>query len=270
MAVGGRRSVGLQALLLLSTARRRHALTDGTLRPGDGNATEAPAGRTVVLEVTSSAEALRVYVAGTAKWRSKAIVILPDTCGWEKSVLHVADRLASKGFVVAAADHFRGREWSASVSVADVHAELLEVVIPYLEEEYAASVVGLLGFGWGGQRALDLAHERQHVGAVVVVHGTALTTGAAALARVPVALYAARNDPDLVPLRAALERAVVRDSCEVRLFDGLPPSPCASSGVDWSDAATAAGVADVLSRTSSFFREHLNIFHAELGEKDEL
>eukprot|EP00307_Rebecca_sp_RCC1486_P000864 CAMPEP_0119414666 /NCGR_PEP_ID=MMETSP1335-20130426/7113_1 /TAXON_ID=259385 /ORGANISM="Chrysoculter rhomboideus, Strain RCC1486" /LENGTH=298 /DNA_ID=CAMNT_0007439553 /DNA_START=18 /DNA_END=914 /DNA_ORIENTATION=- len=279
---GSGRSLMVHVLLLSvqpSCARggARNLSEDSRNADAEANRTYAPTGRTVVLGVgsDSSDKHLRVYIAGhAAKFRSKAVVLLYDASGWNErghGIFRVADQLAANGFVVAMADHFRGLDWapgqSPPASTGTVREDLLDTLMPYLEDEYEASVVGLMGLGWGGQHALRLASAREHLGAVVVVDGASLEVEAAVQARVPVAVYAAGEGPSVALLRGALSRAPAASSCEVSTFAGRSPGFVVG---DWSDGDVATDAAEALNRTNAFFRAHLNIFHAELFDKDEL
>jgi len=121
--------------------------------------------------------ALAIPVAG----RGPGVVVIPEGWGRVAHVRDVCDRLAREGFVALAPDLYRGESPSDAVQAGRL---MMDLDIPRAEEDLSGAVatllnheavegakLGCIGFGMGGQLALQAASRSRRIAAAVDCYG---------------------------------------------------------------------------------------------------
>lgn len=174
--------------------------------------------------------------AGTV--RGPAVLMIHEWWGLNRDITVLADALARQGYVVLAADTFRGRvartaaEASRQVSTTpgtQIAADL-DAALEFLKRHprVDSSRVGVLGFCFGGTQAMRMGTRHADLKAVVIFYGSGPITdpqelGVMKEAGPVLGIYGAedRNIPvsQVEGFRRALEaRGVVND---IRVYDGV-------------------------------------------------
>lgn len=164
------------------------------------------------------------------------MLIIPDIFGFHHMTLHLLDKLASTlNIAVILPDFFNGKPWDISklpppdmnefyafLSTVDYEKlqpsieNSLKVVMEKSEaahkdparkkeRETLKSGVTVTGFCWGAKVAARLAHEKQWVNGVGLIHPSFLTDSDAKLLKVPTVLVPSNEDTPLESIRALLQ-----------------------------------------------------------------
>ncbi|XP_072009479.1 carboxymethylenebutenolidase homolog isoform X3 [Engystomops pustulosus] len=108
-------------------------------------------------------EHIKAYVSKPKTSTDKAIIVVQDIYGWElTNTRHIADLLASHGYIAVVGDFFVGQpSWNPNDDKANLYKWLetrsankayieAEVIMKYLKEQCHAKKIGVIGFCWGG------------------------------------------------------------------------------------------------------------------------
>lgn len=126
--------------------------------------------------------ALKGYLATPAgSGRAPAVVLIHEWWGLNNDMARLADALASEGYVVLAADAFRGSVAADAAAArkqttetpADQIARDLDAALDYLKSHPRVNPdrVAALGFCFGGTQSMRMGTRRPDLAAVVIFYG---------------------------------------------------------------------------------------------------
>ena len=176
------------------------------------------------------------YVALPAGGKAPAILLLPPVFGIEPVIRELADRYASRGFVVAVPNQFRrDAEPGVMERTAEGRARALaraervdvEQIVDDVRDEVAAlrampqctGKVGVVGFCFGGRYAF-LAAARLGVDAAAAFHPVRIgvSLADAPRVRVPLSLHFGADDPLTPPSEVEAVTAALRGRSDAEVF----------------------------------------------------
>lgn len=179
---------------------------------------------TVVKPVTSDykGQGLQSYIAGTPGSTTKGVIIVSDIFGFHPNAFHLADKIASAGFLVVLPDLFPNNSgWPTHLTPIDRESDAwkafftrlqdLEPVVGELKKNesllksFGCTSVGLVGLCWGAKPALLALKEGTGV-SCCCPHPSALTAEAVIPAKGPIAFLMSKNDAPLDDVREELEK----------------------------------------------------------------
>lgn len=149
-----------------------------------------------------------------------AVVLLHDNGGLNPYVEDVARRLAVAGFMVLAPDalyrhggypakHDECLRLQQQLSPSQLKTDILNSAVFLSNHPLSNGSLGVVGLGWGGGLALELAAVMgDKLSAAVSFYGTASLIGATPLVRAPLLIHAADIDPNTNERWPALKRAL--------------------------------------------------------------
>ena len=204
---------------------------------------------------------------GSAATRTKTsgVIVLHPWWGLNADVIGFADRLAERGFEVAAPDLYDGKiattvedaeRFSDSVNEDVADARVLETVEALLGRIGDPSArVGAVGFSFGGAWALWLPAQRPEVVATVVYYGS-IEGPSLTRARTPVLSHFAEDDPYESPDGVAQFERTLRTAGREVEIDVYPGT--GHWFAEPSNAAYDAEAAELaFERTVTFLDRHL-------------
>ena len=120
-----------------------------------------------------------------------AVLMIHEWWGLNEDITILADALAAEGFVVLAADAYRGElattvpqalSLTRSIPVQQVRADL-DAALRFLKEHDAVDPrrIGSMGFCFGGRESMHLGIRAEGLAAVVTLYGSGLVTDPAEL-----------------------------------------------------------------------------------------
>jgi carboxymethylenebutenolidase len=136
--------------------------------------------------------------------KTSGVIVLHPWWGLNADVLGFADRLAERGFEVAAPDLFDGQvattmedadriSHAVNEDIADGRVlETVDVLLARMGDQ--SGRIGAVGFSFGGAWAMWLPAQRPEVAATVIYYGS-ITGPSLARARTPVLGHFAETDP---------------------------------------------------------------------------
>jgi carboxymethylenebutenolidase len=135
---------------------------------------------------------LRGYLARPAGAGPKpAILLIHEFYGLNRDIIKKADLLASQGYVVLAADSYRGQTtalipraiWLVVSTPQDRIARDLDAAFAYLTgiQEVDRSRVGAVGFCFGGTQVMQMGTRNPDLAAAVIFYGSGPITDPAVL-----------------------------------------------------------------------------------------
>ena len=206
------------------------------------------------------------------------LVIVPDILGKyaleptgldQKSLagqaaMSLSERLYSKYKFVCAVPSVIAAVWALPVEPT---VAALCAVVDDAKKQYGVSKVGMQGYCWGGKHAIRIAHDTEHVNAVVVAHPARINVpGDIERIRVPSMFHSPELDYDFSPSkRAAAEKifatreASGKETVPEHIFINYPNMfhAFADRG-DESDPETRAAMEKHLTKSIEFHRKHLS------------
>lgn len=213
---------------------------------------------------------LSVYVVGEGE---RCIVLAYDIFGFDiPQTRQNCDDLAAAGFTVVMADHFFGKPWDlanfppkdgsdigkwlAKDAPWDKTKAELESVFHFMRGRGAKSF-GLVGFCWGGRVAMSAASElNDTLSCVAAVHAAFVGGEDGENAKIPVLFAPSGTDPDLAPVKAALDKKPFAAANVFHTFADQIHGFAVARG-DRSDPKVAAAVKQLLSMLVEFFNANI-------------
>ncbi|KAF9124384.1 hypothetical protein BGW39_008245 [Mortierella sp. 14UC] len=209
----------------------------------------------------------RTYRAGPSSSKL-GVVALIDIHGFHPTTVQFLDSLADKGFQVSAIDLFLngpmpdeymgdmaklGGWIRTNAEYTNNHVgELVKIAAQDLKADGCESLF-VIGHCWGVHLAIRAASEADQVFlGVAGPHPTAVTVPLVANLKCPLALFPAMDDPDMVPVIAAVQaKGYSTPSVHVR-YDNMPHGFCGGRG-DWTIPEQNEAAVQVLQKMSEFF-----------------
>ena len=197
------------------------------------------------------------------------LLLIHESHGLNEHIRGVTRRLAAEGYLVLAVDQLSRQGGTASfVSPDDAAAACGKVgdedVVKDLEAatSYLASHplvqperIGVMGFGWGGERAFLYATVNPALKAAVVFYGSPPPEDKLAAVETPVLGNYAENDARVTPTVAATHAAMQRlgKSYDAKIYPAAEPAFFNDTGPRYDEAAAQ----DAWTRTIAFLKKHL-------------
>ncbi|CAF1066942.1 unnamed protein product [Adineta steineri] len=197
---------------------------------------------------------LNVYdVVGDSETKTKnnvAMIVLYDIRGFNVTNTRLfCERLASEYKIrVLMPDFFRDQP-TANATWPRVEQDLL-TVNTYLHSE-GYTKIGLIGFCWGGLRAMKACGNGNNVSWTntpfftgISIHGSQLNVPDANVLQVPMLFIRAGNDPSFDSITAVLDQKLFGSRCEYKVYENMTHG-FVSAGANYSNPANVAAIGDV-------------------------
>ena len=197
------------------------------------------------------------------------LLLIHENRGLDEHIRTVARRLAAEGYFVLAVDQLSRLGGAASFPSPDEAAAAcgkvgdedvvrdLEAACSYLRSHplVEADRIGVMGFGWGGQRAFLYATVNPTLKAAVVFYGGPPPEDKLAAIATPVLGNYAGNDASVTSTVAAAEAAMQRlgKSFDARIYPAADNAFFNDTGPLYNEAAAH----DAWTRTLAFLKKHL-------------
>jgi len=200
------------------------------------------------------------------------LLLIHESTGLNDHIRDVARRLAAEGYFVLAVDQLSRQGGTASFLSPDAAAEAcdnagdedvargiedLEAATSYLAFHPLVETgrIGVLGFGWGGERAFLYATVNPALKAAVVFYGGPPPEDQLAAIETPVLGHYAANDPRVTSTVAATRAAMQRlgKSYDAKIYPGVAPAFFNDTGSAYDEAAAL----DAWTRTLAFLKQRL-------------
>ena len=112
-----------------------------------------------------------------------AIVMIHEWWGLNDNIKHMAEKLASHGYVVLAVDLYEGQVGTTADEARQLRTsfeqpqltENMNSAVSYLEEHHSPSSLGSIGWCFGGGQSLNLALNNEDMDATVIYYGQLVT-----------------------------------------------------------------------------------------------
>ncbi|CAF3910583.1 unnamed protein product [Adineta steineri] len=197
---------------------------------------------------------LNVYdVVGDSETKTKnnvAMIVLYDIRGFNVTNTRLfCERLAYEYKIrVLMPDFFRDQP-TANATWSRVEQDLL-TVNTYLHSE-GYTKIGLIGFCWGGLRAMKACGNGNNVSWTntpfftgISIHGSQLNVPDANVLQVPMLFIRAGNDPSFDSITAVLDQKLFGSRCEYKGYQNMTHG-FVSAGANYSNPANVAAIDDV-------------------------
>ena len=197
------------------------------------------------------------------------LLLIHESHGLNEHIRGVTRRLAAEGYLVLAVDQLSRQGGTASfVSPDDAAAACgkvgdedvvrdLEAATSYLASHPLVQPerIGVMGFGWGGERAFLYATVNPALKAAVVFYGSPPPEDKLAAIETPVLGNYAENDARVTPTVAATQAAMQRlcKSYDAKVYPAAEHAFFNDTGPRYNEAAAQ----DAWTRTIAFLKEHL-------------
>jgi carboxymethylenebutenolidase len=197
------------------------------------------------------------------------LLLIHENLGLSEHIRDVTRRLAAEGYLVLAVDQLSRQGGTASflspedaagacgnVSDEDVVRDL-EAATSYLVSHRLVRPdrIGVMGFGWGGERAFLYAAVNPALKAAVVFYGSPPPEDKLAAVEPPVLGTYAGNDTRVTSTVAAIQAAMQRlgKSFDARIYPAVEHGFFNNTGPHYEEAAAQ----DAWTRTLTFLKKHL-------------
>lgn len=208
----------------------------------------------------------------TVSKKLPAVVMIHEWWGLNKNIKDMANLLAKQGFVVLAADLYKGQVANTTQRAMELVQEVrnnqsssnnnLQSAVKYLSSlpEVDSSKIVSLGWCFGGGQSLQLAlNSKEHpLAATILYYGTPLVTDKASLSKIKWPLLGIFGNKDQsIPLneinqfRTSLNQSGVTN--EVLIYDGVGHAFANPSGVNYAPKETE----DAWEKTLSFLKKYV-------------
>lgn len=208
----------------------------------------------------------------TVSKKLPAVVMIHEWWGLNKNIKDMANLLAKQGFVVLAADLYKGQVANTTQRAMELVQEVrnnqsssnnnLQSAVKYLSSlpEVDSSKIVSLGWCFGGGQSLQLAlNSKEHpLAATILYYGTPLVTDKASLSKIKWPLLGIFGNKDQsIPLneinqfRTSLNQSGVTN--EVLIYDGVGHAFANPSGVNYAPKETE----DAWKKTLSFLKKYV-------------
>lgn len=208
----------------------------------------------------------------TVSKKLPAVVMIHEWWGLNKNIKDMANLLAKQGFVVLAADLYKGQVANTTQRAMELVQEVrnnqsssnnnLQSAVKYLSSlpEVDSSKIVSLGWCFGGGQSLQLAlNSKEHpLAATILYYGTPLVTDKASLSKIKWPLLGIFGNKDQsIPLneinqfRTSLNQSGVTN--EVLIYDGVGHAFANPSGDNYAPKETE----DAWEKTLSFLKKYV-------------
>jgi carboxymethylenebutenolidase len=208
----------------------------------------------------------------TVSKKLPAVVMIHEWWGLNKNIKDMANLLAKQGFVVLAADLYKGQVANTTQRAMELVQEVrnnqsssnnnLQSAVKYLSSlpEVDSSKIVSLGWCFGGGQSLQLAlNSKEHpLAATILYYGTPLVTDKASLSKIKWPLLGIFGNKDQsIPLneinqfRTSLNQSGVTN--EVLIYDGVGHAFANPSGDNYAPKETE----DAWKKTLSFLKKYV-------------
>ena len=208
----------------------------------------------------------------TVSKKLPAVVMIHEWWGLNKNIKYMANLLAKQGFVVLAADLYKGQVANTTQRAMELVQEVrnnqsssnnnLQSAVKYLSSlpEVDSSKIVSLGWCFGGGQSLQLAlNSKEHpLAATILYYGTPLVTDKASLSKIKWPLLGIFGNKDQsIPLneinqfRTSLNQSGVTN--EVLIYDGVGHAFANPSGDNYAPKETE----DAWEKTLSFLKKYV-------------
>ena len=210
------------------------------------------------------------YLARSAK-RGPGIIVIQEWWGLVPQIEHVADRLASEGFVALAPDLYHGQTTKSPDEAGKLMMSLrvdeaerdLAAAIDYLVSLPGVKVVtgpkvGTIGFCMGGALSLYAACKNPEVGACVVFYGghPNIKPDVRSLGAPVLGIFAGQDTFVSPQVVAALDRQLT-ELGKPHTFHTYPDANHAFFNEERPEVYDPAAAKDAWAKTLAFFRREL-------------
>lgn len=208
----------------------------------------------------------------TVSKKLPAVVMIHEWWGLNKNIKDMANLLAKQGFVVLAADLYKGQVANTTQRAMELVQEVrnnqsssnnnLQSAVKYLSSlpEVDSSKIVSLGWCFGGGQSLQLAlNSKEHpLAGTILYYGTPLVTDKASLSKIKWPLLGIFGNKDQsIPLneinqfRTSLNQSGVTN--EVLIYDGVGHAFANPSGDNYAPKETE----DAWEKTLSFLKKYV-------------
>lgn len=208
----------------------------------------------------------------TVSKKLPAVVMIHEWWGLNKNIKDMANLLAKQGFVVLAADLYKGQVANTTQRAMELVQEVrnnqsssnnnLQSAVKYLSSlpEVDSSKIVSLGWCFGGGQSLQLAlNSKEHpLAATILYYGTPLVTDKASLSKIKWPLLGIFGNKDQsIPLneinqfKTSLNQSGVTN--EVLIYDGVGHAFANPSGDNYAPKETE----DAWEKTLSFLKKYV-------------
>ncbi|KAI7871690.1 Alpha/Beta hydrolase protein [Spinellus fusiger] len=214
-------------------------------------------------------EGLTIYSVGPKKTQ-KTIVVFSDFFGLTDNAKQFCDVFSKySGYNVIMPDFFNGKYWTLE-SMKDVPKVIewgmnkgtykstkpdIETTVEYLKSQ-GATVVGLIGFDWGGMLAVKATADFSIFGAASLVHPSFVDVKDAEKAGAPILALPSHDDDVMTEYMEVLSKRPFGDKCEHHRFRDMHHGFACGRG-DWTNELNVKRVVEVIKMTREFFEKNL-------------
>jgi carboxymethylenebutenolidase len=209
------------------------------------------------------------YLARPSQGRGPGIIVIQEWWGLVPQIEHVADRLATEGFVALAPDLYHGRSTKSpdqagkmmmAMRIDEAERDLAGAIDHLVAQpEVSGTKVGTVGFCMGGALSLFAAAKNPEVGACVVFYGghPAVKPDLPTLQAPVLGLYAGK-DTFVSPLVVSTLDEELTRLGKRHEFHTYPGADHAFFNEERPEVYDPAAAADAWNKTLAFFRRELS------------
>ena len=194
------------------------------------------------------------------------VIMIHEFWGLNDNIKVMAEKLASHGYVVFAVDLYEGQVGTTADEARQLRSsfeqsqwtENMNTAVSYLEDNYAPSSMGSIGWCFGGGQSLNLALNNDDMDATVIYYGQ-LMTDSKELSKInwPVLGVFAELDSGIPPetvnkFESALNEVGIES--DITIYPGVNHAFANPSGDRYAPQESK----DAWQKTLSFFEQNLN------------
>jgi carboxymethylenebutenolidase len=194
------------------------------------------------------------------------VIMIHEWWGLNDNIRHMAEKLASHGYVVFAVDLYDGQVGTTADEARQlrisfeqsVWTENMNTAVSYLEENHSPSSLGSIGWCFGGGQSLNLALNNENMDATVIYYGQ-LVTNAEELSKIhwPVLGIFAELDNGIPPetvseFEASLDEVGIQNN--ITIYPGVNHAFANPSGDRYAPEESK----DAWQKTLTFFEDNLS------------
>jgi len=194
------------------------------------------------------------------------VIMIHEFWGLNDNIKQMAEKLASHGYVVFAVDLYDGKVGTTTDEARQLRSsfeqsqwtENMNTAVSYIEENYAPSSIGSIGWCFGGGQSLNLALNNDDMNATVIYYGQ-LVTDTEELSKInwPILGIFAELDNGIPPetvkeFKSALDEIEVEN--DITIYPGVNHAFANPSGDRYAPNESK----DAWQKTLAFFEQNLN------------
>jgi carboxymethylenebutenolidase len=202
----------------------------------------------------------------SADGKYPGVIMIHEFWGLNDNIKQMAEKLASHGYVVFAVDLYDGKVGTTTDEARQLRSSFeqsqwtdnMNTAASYVEEQYAPSSLGSIGWCFGGGQSLNLALNNEGMDATVIYYGQ-MVTDTEELSKInwPVLGIFAELDSGIPPaavdeFESSLDAAGIQN--DITIYPGVNHSFANPSGDRYAPDESK----DAWEKTLSFFEDNLN------------